>query len=193
MNLVQEKYIKSYETEIKNVKNSIADFREVIRTMIYLYIVAEKDVDKKRLAYDIWQCNLKINLIGIDKVLDIEELHKYAQERINEIQKITKANQKRRHQKRNDFSLTDEEWQETIEYFDYSCAYCGHTDKLAYEHFIPFSKGGSFTKNNILPACIHCNSSKHDRDFKEWYPKQKFYSKESERKIYTYLKLMSVS
>lgn len=84
-------------------------------------------------------------------------------------------------------TLTTEQWNETKEYFNNRCAYCGKEKTLAQEHFIALSKGGGYTKENIIPACRNCNSSKHNKDFFEWYPEQEFYSKEREQKILDFL------
>lgn len=54
---------------------------------------------------------------------------------------------------------------------------------LTQDHFLPLSKGGEYTVNNIIPACKNCNCSKQDKDFSEWYSKQEFYRKERELKI----------
>lgn len=85
----------------------------------------------------------------------------------------------------NDFNK--HQWAECKKTFDDSCAYCGEEKPLAQEHFIPLSKGGEFTKNNIIPSCKSCNSKKHVNNFFEWYPKQSFYSKKRERAILKYL------
>ena len=84
-------------------------------------------------------------------------------------------------------TLTLKQWKQVKEYFENRCAYCGKKLPLAQEHFIALSKKGEYTINNIIPSCRVCNSSKIDKDFFEWYPKQKFYSKERERKILKYL------
>lgn len=83
--------------------------------------------------------------------------------------------------------FTEENWQETKDYFDNKCAYCGFDEELTQEHFIPLSKGGEYTVNNIIPACKSCNCSKKDRDFFKWYPEQEFYSKQREKQILEYL------
>lgn len=83
--------------------------------------------------------------------------------------------------------FTKSEWKDTKDYFDNRCAYCGSDEELTQEHFIPLSKGGEYTVNNIIPACRSCNCSKKDRDFFEWYPEQGFYSKARENKILEYL------
>ena len=72
--------------------------------------------------------------------------------------------------------------------FNGECAYCGRTDKtLTKEHFIPISKGGEFTRDNIIPSCGSCNSSKGNRDFFEWYPERESYSHLRRNKILEYL------
>ena len=60
--------------------------------------------------------------------------------------------------------------------FDNRCAYCGVTEKLTLDHFIPVSKGGPDCIGNLLPVCGQCNSSKHDSDPVKWYKSQRFYS-----------------
>lgn len=66
------------------------------------------------------------------------------------------------------YDITDEHWRRCLEFFDYRCAYCEKQTKLERDHFIPISKGGSTTKNNIVPACKSCNSSKWSRDPDLW-------------------------
>lgn len=74
-------------------------------------------------------------------------------------------------------TLTVEEWEEALEYFDYSCAYCGVSEEILHqEHVIPVVKGGGYTADNIIPACKSCNSSKHARDMEEWYSEQEFFN-----------------
>lgn len=95
---------------------------------------------------------------------------------------------KYRAEKRNlSCTLTIEQWQSVKLYFNNSCAYCGEKLPLAQEHFISVNKHGEYTINNIIPACKFCNSSKKDRDFFTWYPKQLYYSKIRETIILKYL------
>lgn len=60
-------------------------------------------------------------------------------------------------------TLTLDEWQEIKKKYKYRCVYCGEKKKLTMDHIIPVSKGGSFTKENILPSCQSCNSKKCDK------------------------------
>jgi 5-methylcytosine-specific restriction endonuclease McrA len=64
-------------------------------------------------------------------------------------------------------------WQEVLRDFNYSCAYCGKPQKelstpLQQEHFVPLSKGGGYTRNNIIPACKTCNTTKRDKMPDAW-------------------------
>lgn len=96
-------------------------------------------------------------------------------------------------------TLTTEEWIETKKYFGYECSYCGIPEGklkeikevrniLEQEHVIPVKEGGGYTKENIIPACSSCNSSKRAKDFLEWYPTQPFYDIEKEKKILHFTK-----
>jgi 5-methylcytosine-specific restriction endonuclease McrA len=84
-------------------------------------------------------------------------------------------------------NYTIEQLKSAREYFDNKCAYCGKEKKLEQDHFIPLSKGGEYTINNIVPTCRSCNSSKGTKDFFEWYKTHKYYSKKREDKILKYL------
>jgi len=84
-------------------------------------------------------------------------------------------------------NLTFEQWENTKDYFGNRCAYCGKELPLTQEHLIPVSKGGGYTVNNIIPSCQSCNSSKHSKDFFEWYPKYIHYSKKRETFILDFL------
>jgi 5-methylcytosine-specific restriction endonuclease McrA len=62
---------------------------------------------------------------------------------------------------RSDF--TDAEFEILCEIFEYRCAYChAYTPVgLTRDHIEPLIKGGPDTLWNIVPACPHCNFSKH--------------------------------
>ncbi len=66
-------------------------------------------------------------------------------------------------------TLTLEEWQKILDDHFHRCHYCGKkADNLHQEHKIPVSKGGGWTKDNIVPACISCNSAKRTRNYKKF-------------------------
>lgn len=78
-------------------------------------------------------------------------------------------NQRRRSRK-NDLlaTLTNEEWQTILLVFDNSCAYCGLKGPMTQDHWIPLSRGGEYTVDNIVPACKRCNSRKHTMTGEEY-------------------------
>ena len=66
-------------------------------------------------------------------------------------------------------TLTEAEWQEILEEYNYRCAYCGCDDvPLEQEHKIPVFKGGGYTKDNIVPACRACNLQKGTKTYEEF-------------------------
>lgn len=88
--------------------------------------------------------------------------------------------------------FTKADWNNCLDAFDGSCCYCGSKDKIQQEHFIPLTKGGTYTVDNILPACKECNNSKNNKDYKDWYPLQTFYDIGRERNILQYLNRRTV-
>jgi len=82
-------------------------------------------------------------------------------------------NEKRRTMAKNlPSTLTLEEWQETLETFNHKCVYCGE-DWEHRDHFIPLSKGGGWTKENIVPACQVCNNRKKAKSPDKFCGKEK--------------------
>lgn len=77
-------------------------------------------------------------------------------------------------------TLTNEEFKDNLDYFDNKCGYCGceldDNNKMHLEHIVPVSKGGGFTKENIIPSCASCNLSKGASYLGHWYIRQSFYS-----------------
>lgn len=103
----------------------------------------------------------------------------------------------RRARKRNlPYTMTTKEWEEILNHFNNSCAYCGKTmdehikkynQQLHRDHFVALTKGGEYSINNMIPACLKCNLEKHTKDFFEWYPKYEHYSKFREKYILDFL------
>lgn len=55
--------------------------------------------------------------------------------------------------------LTLEQWQETLDYFDHKCAYCGEREYEVIEHYLSVRIAGT-TVSNCVPACLSCNALK---------------------------------
>ena len=67
--------------------------------------------------------------------------------------------------------LTDEEWNQTLEFFDCRCAYTGESSKvLVKEHAIPINKDhcGLHLYGNVVPATNSANSKKGERDYRDY-------------------------
>lgn len=92
-------------------------------------------------------------------------------------------------------NISEKEWKQCKEYFDYKCAYCGmneedhraiHKQQLHKEHVI--HEGRNDIKN-CVPSCKSCNSSKHTAALNEWYnDTNPVYTKERYLKIYQWLR-----
>lgn len=87
-----------------------------------------------------------------------------------EAKAIKKVSKKRRRSRLRNTpaTLTTADYRRTLEFFGGGCAYCGSTDELEVEHFIPISKGGGLTPDNTVPACRTCNSDKGGKAPHEW-------------------------
>ncbi|WP_310877147.1 HNH endonuclease [Priestia megaterium] len=115
---------------------------------------------------------------------------------------IRKTNEGSRRQKKLSLesTLTVFEWQECLDYFENSCAYCGihndlakelHDNSLHQEHVVPVTKGGAFSKENIIPSCRICNSSKRNMDLEEYIVYADI-NKERYERILNYLNLQII-
>jgi 5-methylcytosine-specific restriction endonuclease McrA len=60
-------------------------------------------------------------------------------------------------------TLTDDQWDHALRYFNNKCAYCITEPYQVLEHFMPIIKSGGTTADNCVPACFSCNSKKGGR------------------------------
>jgi len=59
--------------------------------------------------------------------------------------------------------VSAQEWKAILDANDNRCAHClAQVNPLTMDHVIPLSKGGEHSPENVVPACMSCNSSKHD-------------------------------
>ena len=75
-------------------------------------------------------------------------------------------------------NFTLEQKKYLLNYFKNSCAYCGETENIEFDHLVSIKRGGATTFKNILIVCNKCNESKSDNDFLSWYLNQPFFSEE---------------
>ena len=65
-------------------------------------------------------------------------------------------------------SHTLQEYKDKLKKFGGMCVYCNKRKATTQDHIIPLSKGGNNYIENIAPACVSCNSSKHNKLLSEW-------------------------
>lgn len=100
-------------------------------------------------------------------------------------ERIVDTGQKKRHG--GESELTEKEWEFAVKYFNGKCCYCGqYTSKPTKDHIKPLNDGGTLSRENVVPCCKSCNSSKKDNEMLSWYQKQPFYDKSRAAKIFDY-------
>jgi len=60
----------------------------------------------------------------------------------------------------------------TLKAFNNRCFNCGSNKNLTIDHHRPISKGNPLTLINAVVLCQSCNSSKSDKDPKEFYTRR---------------------
>ena len=163
--ICQKKYREENKEKIKKSKSEYyQNNKEKIEEHKRIYRLNNKDKVAK------WHKNVQ----NKNKEKYLEDRRMYSQKRRSILKGL-------------DNNFTEEDWLYCKKYFNYCCAYCGNANNLTQEHVIPVTKGGTYTKNNIIPACTSCNCSKQNQDMHIWYKKQSFYDVNKERKIYQYI------
>lgn len=104
-------------------------------------------------------------------------------------ERIVDTGQKQRHG--GESELTEKEWEFAVKYFDGKCCYCGAAmEKATKDHIRPLNAGGALTRNNVIPCCGSCNSSKKDNEMLSWYRLQPFFDEYRLQKIEDYLRFV---
>jgi len=103
------------------------------------------------------------------KIEVAERARKYHNtERGRQLMRVRRRN--RKHKKRaHGGGINLQQWNEILEIYNHRCAYCGIHEvvlnilfgqKLTMDCVIPLSKGGKYSIENIVPACMECNCKK---------------------------------
>ncbi|KAI3413066.1 HNHc domain-containing protein, partial [Psidium guajava] len=50
---------------------------------------------------------------------------------------------------------------------NYSCQYCSSRENLTIDHVLPIARGGEWTWQNLVTACVRCNSRKGQKTLEE--------------------------
>lgn len=77
--------------------------------------------------------------------------------------------------RRADNDLTAQEWSAVLDAWGGVCAYCGAAGgQLQKDCVQPLSRGGRYTRDNVVPACRSCNASKHNNEVTGWMRRKGF-------------------
>jgi 5-methylcytosine-specific restriction endonuclease McrA len=49
------------------------------------------------------------------------------------------------------------------------CVYCGSCVRITVDHYLPRKAGGRNRHQNLLTACLVCNTRKHNRTPRQWW------------------------
>lgn len=67
--------------------------------------------------------------------------------------------------------ISQRDWDRLVKRYNSRCAYCGEKCEPTVDHVIPVSRGGAHSIGNVVPACLFCNLSKHNKlpiEFRAW-------------------------
>ena len=120
-----------------------------------------------------------------------EELAEYMKEYHNspqgQVVRFNSHNKRRKRKEQQGNGITGDQWLEMMNFFDWKCAYSDKSisikENRSIDHIVPLAKGGEHDIWNLVPMDRRLNSSKCDRDIKEWYPQQDFYNEDRLNKI----------
>ncbi len=71
-----------------------------------------------------------------------------------------------------DNDLTGGQWEELLRLWG-ACAYCGGAGPFQKDCVLPISRGGRYTRLNVVPACRSCNASKCNSEVTGWMRRKK--------------------
>ena len=93
---------------------------------------------------------------------------------VNRSRRARAARRRKRRMDRVEHDLSDEEWSALTAAWG-GCAYCGATDRpLQRDCVLAVSRGGRYTRHNVVPACCSCNTSKCSHEVTSWLRRKRF-------------------
>jgi len=182
-----KQYYLDNKTEMSDIRKEYYRInKEAIKKRVKKYRENHKDIEAARhKKYYVDNYEMIIEKRNNNKIIIAEKAKEYNK---NNREKHNNTEQKRQAKKKAlPHTLTVKQWETIKLKFNNKCAYCGEDKSLAKDHFLALTKGGEYSHNNIIPTCQNCNSSKGNKDFFEWFPKYKYYSKKREIKILEFL------
>lgn len=160
-----ERYYKNHEENIKRNREYAIKNKEKIRKQQKEYY--QRNIERIRAK------NREYNKRR-DQVKEFTRLRNWVaaqpKEKIRAIQ-VRQSQRRMARAKELPHTLTVEEWEDIKKIFSFKCAYCGQEKPLTQDHIIPLSRGGGYTRDNIVPACRSCNSKKGRKTAEEYLNK----------------------
>jgi 5-methylcytosine-specific restriction endonuclease McrA len=155
---IKEQKEKYYEENNDKIKEYRKQYYEENKDKIKRYREQNKDKVKER--------DKKWREKNKDK---IKESDKKWREKNKD--KVNLISLKRRERKRNlnEKSFTHQHIKQIKQKFENKCFHCGEKEKLALDHFYPLSKGFPLTEDNCVILCKSCNSSKCNKDPRDFF------------------------
>ena len=87
---------------------------------------------------------------------------------VSRARKARAARRRKRRMASVEHDLTAEQWVRLQAVWG-GCAYCGAKDRpLQRDCVLPISRGGRYTLDNVVPACLACNTSKCNDEVTGW-------------------------
>ena len=109
----------------------------------------------------------------------------------NNPHKLFNSHNKRRQKLKNQGrGITDKQWYEMFEFFNWECAYSGvqlNKNNRNVDHIVAIDNNGLNEIWNCVPCYNKYNCNKRTRDMLDWYKQQPFYSEERLEKIYAWI------
>lgn len=62
--------------------------------------------------------------------------------------------------------LTEEQWRQTVSYFNNKCAMCQENEVYARHYFVSIEDGGMYCNWNIIPVCVDCMQQANNNPFR---------------------------
>lgn len=206
----RSKYLKQWNTDNKETKAQKDKLRyeknkESVLKTVHAYQVKNADAIAKRKALHYIENRVSIQAQHkVYQASHVEETRKYHKQYRFENKEVISIRNKaysksrpeenrvnyqnrRARMKKLLHTFTAPQWEDAKMHFDNKCCFCEKETKLTMEHLVSLVKGGSFTRDNIVPSCKPCNSSKNDSEWTEWFRRQPTYTLAKEQKILKYL------
>ena len=85
------------------------------------------------------------------------------------IKERLRAERATRRSKTKQSPISSQEWECLVESWGGCCAYCGiESEYLTRDHVVPLIHGGVHTLDNLVPACLECNTTKGSQNVSDF-------------------------